>query len=266
MRNMSAVLNVYKPQGMTPLQALDKLRAIHPKYKTESMTYAGRLDPMAEGVLVVLVGDAVHEKEMYLKLDKTYEADILLGFGTDTYDLLGMPTVYKTDVSDEKIDAAVAAMKGIFEYPFPTYSSKPVNGKPLFQWAREGKLNEIEIPKRTMCVHGVELLDRYECTIEELENNVTAAIPRVQGDFRQKEIANRWQSVFDGMDKNAALPAMRIRIHCASGTYIRTLAHELGKRLGVDAVLLRLIRTKVGDLKIEDSTRIVIPAGRREAI
>lgn len=257
MRIMKQVLNIYKPQGMTPLQALEAVRDQYPKYHNEKMSYAGRLDPMAEGVLVVLAGDAVHDKERYLKLSKTYEADIVFGIGTDTHDLLGIAAAYEIkNIQIELFEAEIRNMQGIFKYPFPIYASKPVNGKPLFQWAREGKLDEIEIPKRTMCVYGVELLDRYECMIEEIKNNAIVAIATVRGDFRQKEIANRWQSVFTDINKKTALSAVRIRIHCASGTYIRTLAHELGKRLGADAIVTRLIRTRVGEFKIEDSMRL----------
>lgn len=256
-RIMEGVLNIYKPQGMTPLQVIDAVRHRHPEYRDAKMTYAGRLDPMAEGVLIVLVGDAVHEKEAHLALDKTYEADIMLGIGTDTHDLLGMPMAHTIKgVRIERLETEVRNMEGIFEYPFPAYSSKPVNGKPLFRWAREGGLGEIEIPKRTMVIYGVEMIDRYDSTVGLLQGNIAMVIAKVRGDFRQREIIDRWKTVLVGMDNNAALPVVRIRIRCASGTYIRTLAHELGKRLGADAVLVRLIRTRVGDFDIDDAEKI----------
>ena len=252
---MEAVLNIYKPQGMTPLQAIDAVRERYAEYRNEKMTYAGRLDPMAEGVLIVLVGGAVHDKETYLGMDKTYEADIVIGIGTDTHDLLGMPAICDAnDVLIGQLESEINNMEGMFKYPFPKYSSKPVQGKPLFQWAREDRLHEIEIPERTMRVNGVELLDRYTLSCGDIKHKAEAAIARVRGDFRQKEILEQWQGVFVGMDNNAAFLAVRLRIHCASGTYVRTLAHELGKRLGADAMLLRLVRTRVGDFKIEDSS------------
>lgn len=250
-------MHVYKPWGMTPLQVLDALRKSHPEYQNESMTYAGRLDPMAEGVLVVLVGEAVHEKEKYMQYDKIYEADIVLGLGTDTHDLLGLPSVYAmNELTDERINAAVAEMKGVFEYPYPAYSSKPINGKPLFQWAREERLDEIEIPKRTMRVHEVTLLDRWEVSVQEIEKKIEGMNEAVRGDFRQREISERWKATLASIDQKTALPAVRVRIRCASGTYIRTLAHELGKRLGCDAILVRLVRTHVGDYDTEEAMRI----------
>ena len=255
------VLNLYKPVGMTPLQTMDIVREQHPEYRDIRMTYAGRLDPMAEGVLVVLIGEKVYEKEAYLTLDKMYEADIVIGVGTDTHDLLGMPTVCNVSGAlTGQLESEIKNMKGVFEYLFPPYSSKPVNGKPLFQWAREDRLHEIEIPKRMMRVSGVELLDRYTVSCGDIKNKAEATIAQVQGDFRQQEILKQWQSVFIGMDNNTAFLAVRLRVNCASGTYVRTLAHELGKRLGTDAMLLRLVRTRVGDFKVEDSLALLIEA------
>ena len=85
------IFNVFKPIGISPLDAIKTLKEKYPELKDEKMTYAGRLDPLAEGVLLILAGNAVHEKEKYLKLDKEYEGEILFGFTTDTYDILGLP-------------------------------------------------------------------------------------------------------------------------------------------------------------------------------
>ena len=86
---MNKILNIYKPVGISPLDAIKTLKEKYPELKDEKMTYAGRLDPLAEGVLLILAGNAVYEKEKYLKLDKEYEAEILFGFNTDTYDIFG---------------------------------------------------------------------------------------------------------------------------------------------------------------------------------
>ena len=254
---MEAVLNIYKLQGMTPLQAIDRVRKAYPEYRNEKMTYAGRLDPMAEGVLIILVGDAVHKKEEYVQLDKVYEANIVFGFGTDTHDLLGLPTVYDARaIGIERIKKELVGLKGICEYPFPAYSSKPINGKPLFQWAREGRLHEIEIPKRSMCVHDVKLLELCAISADMVRKTVTMMVKNVRGDFRQTEILHQWGVVLSGLMNKTAFPVVRLRVHCASGTYIRTLSHELGKRLSTDAVLMRLVRIRVGEFGVKDSIRL----------
>jgi tRNA U55 pseudouridine synthase TruB len=85
------VFGLYKPAGWTPLQALLELKRVRPELADIPLTYAGRLDPMAEGLLLVLGGEKVHEKDTYLGLDKTYTVTALLGIETDSFDLLGMP-------------------------------------------------------------------------------------------------------------------------------------------------------------------------------
>ena len=254
---MERVVNVYKPQGMTPLQAIDAIRDRYPEYRSERMTYAGRLDPMAEGVLVILVGDAVHKKETYLRLDKEYEADIVFGIGTDTHDLLGMPIICNNiKIDSDIVRSGMEQMIGSFEYALPIYSSRPVNGKPLFQWAREGRTDEIEIPKRMMCVHAMELVEMYMIKGKELMQKIDTSIANVQGDFRQEKVLHGWNTALAGVGMDTALPALHMSINCASGTYVRTIAHELGKRLGTDATIMRLVRTRVGSYFASDAIRI----------
>ena len=89
---MKKILILHKKEGETPLEALNVFRFKNKKYKDVKMTYAGRLDTLVSGLLLVLTGDTVKEKEKYLKLNKEYEFKILFGFATDTYDVLGKVT------------------------------------------------------------------------------------------------------------------------------------------------------------------------------
>jgi len=148
---MQKILELYKKEGETPLEAIEEFRKKNLEYSDVKMTYAGRLDPMAEGVLLVLVGDECKNKENYLGLDKEYEFEILHGIQTDTYDILGLPAKSGTsdvpqieiETSNTSIDA-IEKSKGKFTQKYPPYSSMTVQGKQLFQWAREGRLDEIE--------------------------------------------------------------------------------------------------------------------------
>ena len=92
MAKMESVLNLYKERGETPLERIERFRKTHPEYRKLPMSYAGRLDPMAEGVLLVLVGEENRNRETHLSLTKKYEFDVLFGFATDTYDVLGVLT------------------------------------------------------------------------------------------------------------------------------------------------------------------------------
>src|ERR1035437_1661782 len=92
MKPKQGIITLYKNKGETPLECLERFKKDNPEYEKERMTYAGRLDPLAEGLLIVLYGDEIKNKEKYLGLDKEYEVDILFGFATDTYDVLGKVT------------------------------------------------------------------------------------------------------------------------------------------------------------------------------
>ena len=89
-KNIKKVLKLNKKPGETPLECLNRFKVDNPEYEGEKMTYAGRLDPLASGVLLVLVGEECKKKEKYLGLDKEYELTILFGFSTDSHDVLGL--------------------------------------------------------------------------------------------------------------------------------------------------------------------------------
>lgn len=255
------IFNIYKPIGISPLDAIKALKEKYPKLKDEKMTYAGRLDPLAEGVLLILAGNAVREKEKYLKLDKEYEAEMLFGFNTDTYDILGLSgnTCQLTPISRLNLDIGVKKLEGEISLPLPPYSSYKIKGKPLFQWAREGKLNEIEIPMRQTKIHSAELLSLYEISGQKLLEKIEQKINLIKGDFRQKEILKQWKKMLpQNSDRLGTVTfwVAKIKIACSSGTYIRSIAHHLGKELKTEAVLLSLTRTKVGEFDIKNSLRI----------
>ena len=249
------VFNIYKPVGISPLDAIKALKERHPKLKDEKMTYAGRLDPMAEGVLLVLAGNAVYEKEEYLKLDKEYEGGILFGFETDTYDVLGLPknTGQPTSTSRTVLDGFMKKLEGDISLPLPSYSSYKIKGKPLFQWAREKKLDEIEIPMRQTKINSAKLFSVDEISSQKLLEIIERKISLVKDDFRQKEILAKWREILNGDQANYQIA--RVKINCSSGTYIRSIAHYLGKELETGGIILSLTRTKVGDFDIINSKR-----------
>jgi tRNA pseudouridine(55) synthase len=261
---MKNVLNIYKPIGLSPLDVIKILKDKNPKEilknKDAPITYAGRLDPLAEGVLILLAGDEVHKAEEYQKLDKEYEAEILFGFETDTYDILGIPKLLRLTEAIRNMNIIIKKkienLVGKISLPLPPYSSYKIQGKPAFMWAREGKLSEIKIPVRTTNIYNAETLDflpagrhGYETNSKELLRQITEKIKKVKGDFRQKEILKNWNKILNKNTKQNYL-IIKVRFSVSSGTYIRSIAHSLG------SVLLSLKRTKVGNFDIKDSIKL----------
>lgn len=236
---MKEVLNIYKPVGLTPLDVIKKFKEENLEYKNVSMTYAGRLDPIAEGVLILLAGRTVYKKDDYLKLDKKYEADILLGVKTDTFDILGRASFFEKNL--EITQESINKFKGDLTLSLPPYSSFKVKGKALFWWEREGRINEIEIPQRKSKIYDINLLDSYKIKSGELLNIIVDKINMVKGDFRQEEIKKKWREL---LVSEKIFSVAKIKISCSSGTYIRSIADKLG------GTVLHLKRTQVGDFTL----------------
>ena len=278
---MNALLNIYKPVGLTPLQMIENVRKKFPEYKNEKIGYAGRLDPLAHGLLLLMIGEATKERGKYLNLPKTYEFEAVFGIETDTYDLLGLlchpelvsGSIFQTKemlkLAQHDINAFIQNKLGKQTQPYPPYSSKTVGGKPLFWWAKNNKLLEIRIPEREIEIYDFKLLSLNAITLKDLKQHV-ATVLQVTGDFRQKEIGERWKEFFNtychperssakqnGVEGSFPIfQTARFTISCSSGTYVRSLVHELGKKLGCGAITLEILRTKVGDYALQDSLKL----------
>ncbi len=249
------VITTYKKRGETPLACLERLRKEQPTLKDETLSYAGRLDPMAEGVMLVLVGDENKNREKYLALTKEYTFDVLFGFSTDTYDLFGKLTnaidkQSNTRVSFTKVLDALDTFRGKFTQVYPPYSSKTVLGKPLFEWAREGKLKEIKIPIREVEIYESAVVGMQTITSEDLWQKIYNDLLLLRGDFRQKEIHDCWEDNLRTL-YGEVFSVATISLSCSSGTYMRRLADDIGKSVGVPALASRIVRTKVGEYDLE---------------
>ena len=255
------VLN--KKEGETPLQSLEFFRLKNNLSKDIKMTYAGRLDPMASGVLLLLLGEETKNKEKYLNLDKEYEFEILFGFATDTYDVLGK--VLKIGFSQiqnfrgtrkgvsQTVENLVSAkiqnllqenikfFTGVFVQKYPIYSSKTVKGKPLFSYARKDE--DVEIPSREVKVKSLKLKKIRKINNKKLLENIEKRIKKVKGDFRQQEILKIWRNKLSE-ENNFYIGSFEIK--CGSGTYVRGIANSLGEKIKIPSLAYSIKRTRVG--------------------
>jgi len=216
---MDGVLVIDKPSGMTSHDVVTHTRRI---LHERRVGHAGTLDPFATGVLVVMLGKATRLSQFVMGADKEYEAIIRLGYSTDTGDRTGTPVPGpSTEVrhwTEAEIEAALQSLRGDIDQIPPMYSAKKVDGKKLYELARRGETVERK-PVR-VCI--------YEF----------AAI-RPEG-----------QLIKDNLDGTFDFHA---RVSCSSGTYVRTLAEDFGKRLYVGAHLAELRRTRVGDFSLDQA-------------
>ena len=209
-------LNIYKPKGLTSHDVVARLRKIT---KVRQIGHTGTLDPFATGVLPICIGKATRLIE-YLDDDKEYLATVQFGKNTATYDLEGEITAtFDKKVTEEDVKNALKDFEGEISQIPPIYSAIKVNGKKLYDYARQGQ--DIEIKPRKVTISKIEL----------------------------KELDKTSQSA-------------KITVACSKGTYIRSIAYDLGAKLGCGGYLTALERTQAGKfqvntaIKLEDLTEV----------
>ncbi len=206
---IDGILNVYKERGWTSHDVVAKLRTVLHQKK---IGHTGTLDPEAEGVLPVCLGKATKVCGLLTDHSKTYRAVLLLGVTTDTQDLAGTVLGRKPVLSTEaEVSACISGFIGTQEQLPPMYSALRVNGRRLYELARQGI--EMERRPRTITVEQIRL-ERME------------------------------------------LPEVEFTVSCSKGTYIRTLCHDIGQRLGCGGAMKSLLRTRVGPFGVKDSLTI----------
>lgn len=205
----SGIINVYKEKGFTSFDVVAKLRGI---LKTKKIGHTGTLDPDAEGVLPVCIGRATKVCDILTDKDKVYEAVMLLGVETDTQDTTGeILKKLPVEESESVVKEAILSFVGEYAQIPPMYSALKVNGKKLYELAREGKT--VERKARNVQIFSIEILE---------------------------------------MD----LPRVRMSVHCSKGTYIRTLCHDIGQKLGCGGCMEKLLRTKAGIFELADTLKL----------
>ena len=205
--NLSGVLPINKPSGVTSHDVIQRLRQI---LNIKRIGHTGTLDPSASGVLLACVGKATKVVQFLTEYDKEYEAVIKLGITTDTYDGEGEITGIKEDfkISPDRIRKVIDSFKGrIWQVP-PLHSAIKYKGKKLYQYARAKE--KVEVKKREVKITDIDVLD-------------------------------------------IDLPFVKLKISCSKGTYIRSLAFDVGQKLGCGAYLFSLQRTRVGPFKLQEA-------------
>ena len=224
---MNGVLLMDKPAGMTSHDVVARVRKIIGERR---VGHTGTLDPFATGLLVILVGPATRLAQFLSGAEKEYEGLIRFGYTTDTGDVTGSrveceahrgQTPSAESLRQEEIQAAITSLTGEIQQVPPMYSAKKIQGKKLYEFARGG--HEVERQPVRVMIRKLEMLSPAG---ELLRANDDGSVD------------------------------LRVRVVCSAGTYIRTLAEDLGKKLGMGAHLIELRRTRAGRFGIEKATTL----------
>lgn len=247
---INGIINVNKPTGFTSFDVVAKLRGI---FKQKKIGHTGTLDPQATGVLPVCIGNATRVCELLTDKDKVYEAVMVLGIATDTQDTQGalVSSSPKEEVAmlEEKVIETIKSFIGEYDQIPPMYSAKKVGGKKLYELARAGAVVERK-PSR-ITIDDIEILGMDLLASASFDYEGAGLFPiKRQRDIQ--EFANT-----DDADELILGPWVHIRVHCKKGTYIRTLCHDIGERLGCFAAMSALKRLKVGPFEIDSAVDIL---------
>lgn len=211
---LDGILPVYKEKGMTSHDVVFKLRKI---LNMKKIGHGGTLDPEVDGVLLVLLGNSTKVSDYAMDMGKKYRAEICLGVKTSTEDMTGdvIETLEINNINIDDIKNACNSLIGNIKQTPPIYSAVKVNGKKLYEYARAGRF-DVEIPTREVKIYSIDILE------------------------------NSYYS-------NDNKLYFTIDVHCGKGTYIRTLATQIGEYLKVPSCMSNLTRTAVGKVKIKDT-------------
>lgn len=198
---------IRKPQGWTSFDIVARMRTI---LHFNKIGHAGSLDPLATGLMIVCTGKMTKELGKFVALEKEYVATIRLGGRTPSYD--SETEVVDGHTVDDITEAGVVSVLGSFVGPQvqipPMWSAVKVGGKPLYKYARRGKV--VERKPREVFIHSITPL-------------------------------------------NVSIPDVTFSVVCSKGTYVRTLADEIGQKLGCGAYLTALERQRIGNFRVEDA-------------
>lgn len=210
----NGILPVYKERGLTSHDVVFKLREI---LKTKKVGHTGTLDPEVSGVLPICIGSATKVSDYIMEMGKSYEATVTLGISTTTEDQTGdtleQKAVSESEVSPEAIDEVLKQFEGIITQIPPMYSSVKVNGRKLYEYARNNET--VERPERQVNIINIKRISDLH-----FDNDICQ---------------------FD------------ITVECGKGTYIRTLATDIGKALNLPAHMSKLTRTQSGGFDLNHS-------------
>lgn len=243
----TGILPVWQPVGFSTYQITMQAAK---KFGVKT-AHTGVLDPLAEGVIIVLLGDERLKKEIYSKWKKEYEFEVAFGISTDSYDGMGLAVSsdFSKKITTAEITKVLNSLKGKYTQEVPLYSAVKVKGKKLFLYPNKG-LSIPKLPKKTGQVYEVELITLKRSDTKKLILKIISNVEKIKGgEFRQQEIIKGWKNYLEKLEQDlpSKIYVAKIKVQTSSGIYIRSLSQDIAKALQTKAFVTKLTRTKNGE-------------------
>lgn len=255
------MLIVDKPLGWTPNQLINTIKKKHPEYENLKMSYAGRLDPMARGLMLILLEDECKNQDVMITKKKIYRFQLLLGVESDTSDILGIPNIKKAFTGklpcNHDIGEVIDTFQGEMYLKYPHYSSIYVTSpsgerKPLWKWTKEDRLSEIEIPGKNISIYKLSVLRKYNINSNDLYNIIINKLStNTEGEFRKELILDEWKKLLmsSKYDSRHMWKIVEIDAEVSSGTYIRSLCKMIGEKLHCGGIAFDINRISIDGIE-----------------
>jgi len=243
----SDILLIDKPKGIT---SFDVIRRLRKQMDIRKMGHAGTLDPLATGLMIIGVEKGTKKLNDFIKLDKVYEVEVLLGVQTDSGDLEGkiLKTKEVKEIDETKVKKVVEGLVGKITLPVPIFSAIKRDGEALYKKARRGE--KVDPPKKDMEIYSAEILG---CN----PKSTLSSRPERSGVERSLDTTNFAKDTFSSVqNNNKSYYSINLRLKVSSGTYIRSIAEEIGRQLDLPATVKELRRTQIGDFKVEQAKQL----------
>ena len=216
------IIEFNKNIGETMNDVISRFKTEYNLQKEEKVSFAGRLDPLAFGKIILLTETDKFKQDEFCNFNKIYTFSVLHDFQTDTYDLMGLVTDFKG------FNQIIIEEPILINQSYPPYSSKTINvdGKmtKLWELAKQNNLSDKKIPTKEVNIYYVKKINHYEIKGNELYDLICSLINKVNGNFRQKEILEKWQSVIN-LDTIYKVSDYETKI--SSGGYVRSIANNM---------------------------------------
>lgn len=246
MSSFNPIIPIWKPVGYSTHIITKKVAELF-GVKT---SHTGTLDPMAEGVIIILTGEERLKKFEYARWHKTYVFEMLFGIKTDTFDGLGVADFGASAIGNKRelemaLKSILPEFVGLYIQEAPPYSAKKIKGKPLYWYARNDKLGEIIFPVIKGEIYDIKLLEASSLPLELIVKNISEKIDSTSGDLRQQDAKDSWTKLLTESVSRTFFLA-KIEVNMSKGMYVRRLAVDIAKKLNSDAIVYSLTRTHNG--------------------
>jgi tRNA pseudouridine55 synthase len=241
------IIPIWQPQGYSTNQIAKRLGEL----RGVKGTHTGTLDPMAEGVVVILLDDERLKRQEFSSSTKGYEFEVIFGIKTDSFD--GMGFIQENELNNT-LNIEKAALENIcnsfigeYTQTVPIFSAQLYKGKKLFEWGHQ-KI-DIPLPKKSGTIYKLDVLSLEKVSITSILNGILSKLENINGDFRQEEIIKQWQDCKNELSTIDTPPVFVAKFYAETsrGLYIRSLSQDICEKLGTISFVYSLVRIKNGN-------------------